>query len=276
MKVFEVIRSGARRLQGASTTPDLDAEYLMAHAARCNRSELWRLDIDGITAPAEQFDALIERRLTGEPLAYILGNAEFFGRTFRVTPDVLIPRSDSETLIYAMQEFVPQAKRVLDMGTGSGALFVTALLELADASGVAIDASQDALFVAENNAQRLGLGRKQAKFAMRDWTQGGWAEGLGRFDLILCNPPYVEAGAALDRGVRDFEPHSALFAGAEGLDDYRIIIPQLRKLMTDGALAILEIGHEQSSAVTEIAQAAGFAVTLRKDLANRPRALVLT
>ena len=154
MKVFEVIRAGARRLQGVSTTPDLDAEYLMAHAARTDRSELWRLDIDGIAPPEREFERLIERRLAAEPLAYILGHAEFFGRSFRVTPDVLIPRSDSETLIYAMLEFAPQAKRVLDMGTGSGALFVTALLELDGASGVAIDASQVALYLAENNAQR--------------------------------------------------------------------------------------------------------------------------
>ena len=276
MKVFEVIRAGSRRLQGVSTTPDLDAEYLMALAARRDRSELWRLDIDGISPPEQDFDTLVERRLAGEPLAYILGNAEFFGRTFRVTPDVLIPRSDSETLIYAMQEFAPKAKRVLDMGTGSGALFVTALLELEGAFGVAIDASQSALFVAENNAQRLGLGREQAKFALRDWAQEGWADGLGHFDLILCNPPYVETEADLDAGVRDFEPHSALFAGPEGLDDYRIIIPQLRKLMTDKGIAIFEIGHEQSESVSEIARENGFDVALRRDLANRPRALILT
>ena len=101
-------------------------------------------------------------------------------------------------------------------------------------------------------------------------------DDLGRFDLILCNPPYVEEAAQLDTDVREFEPHSALFAGPEGLDDYRIIIPQLRNLMTDRGVAILEIGHEQSGAVSEIARAAGFEVALRRDLANRPRALILT
>lgn len=271
----EAIRLGAERLQSVSDTPRLDAEYLMSEAARVARADLWRLDIDGEAAPVEAFESLLQRRLAREPLAYILGNQEFFGRTFRVTSDVLIPRSDSETLIYAMQEHAPHARRVLDMGTGSGALFVTALLELEDASGVAIDASQAALFVAENNAQRLGLGRKQAKFLLRDWTQAGWTEGLGQFDLVLCNPPYVEEDAALDPDVRDYEPASALFAGPEGLDDYRVIIPQLGKLLVPDGVAVLEIGASQEEAVSAIARESGFSVNAHKDLGGRPRALVL-
>ena len=247
----------------------------MSEAARIPRADLWRLDIDGEAVPADAFETLLKRRLAREPLAYILGNQEFFGRTFRVTRDVLIPRSDSETLIYAVQEHAPHARRVLDMGTGSGALFVTALLELEDASGVAIDASQAALFVAENNAQRLGLGRKQAKFLLRDWTQPGWTEGLGQFDLVLCNPPYVEEDAALDPDVRDYEPPAALFAGPEGLDDYRVIIPQLGKLLLAGGVAVLEIGATQEEAVCAIARESGFAVTTHYDLGQRPRALVL-
>ena len=273
---FEVIREAAERLADVSDTPRLDAEYLMCHAAMLRREDLWRLDMEGESVRAEEaFERLVARRLAREPLAYILGDQEFFGRTFRVTPDVLIPRSDSETLIYAMQEYAQHARRVLDMGTGSGALFVTALLELQDASGVAIDASQEALHVAENNSQRLGLGRKQAKFLLRDWTQPGWSDGLGQFDLVLCNPPYVEDEAALEPDVRDYEPASALFAGPEGLDDYRVIIPQLGKLLNEGGFAILEIGATQADSVTAIARESGFDVALRHDLAGRPRALIL-
>ena len=275
MKVFDAIRAAAERLAGVSDTPVLDAEYLMAKAARTARADIWRLDMEGSAPPHDAFRQLVERRLAREPLSYILGHAEFYGRTFRVTPDVLIPRSDSETLIYAALEAAPGAKRVLDLGTGSGALLVTALLELGAATGIGIDASQAALYVAENNAQLLGLGRKQAKFLCRDWTQAGWDEGLGAFDLVLCNPPYVETGAELEPDVREFEPASALFAGPEGLDDYRILIPQLSGLLQEGGVAILEIGYEQAEAVGAIAQGEGFTVSLRRDLANRPRALIL-
>ena len=272
----EAIREAAERLSHVSETARLDAEYLMSMAAKVPREDLWRLDMQGDPIRAEEaFERLVARRLAREPLAYILGNQEFFGRTFRVTPGVLIPRSDSETLIYAVQEHAPHAKRVLDMGTGSGALFVTALLELKDASGVAIDASQDVLHVAENNAQRLGLGRKQAKFLLRDWTKEGWSDGLGQFDLVLCNPPYVADDAPLEPDVRDYEPAAALFAGPEGLDDYRVIIPQLGKLLNEGGLAILEIGATQADSVSAIARDSGFEVTLRHDLAGRPRALIL-
>nr|WP_247717987.1 peptide chain release factor N(5)-glutamine methyltransferase [Qipengyuania proteolytica] len=264
----------AERLADVSDTPRLDAEYLMSLASKFPRTDLWRLDIDGASVP-DGFDALIERRLAREPLAYILGNQEFFGRTFRVTPDVLIPRSDSETLIYAAKDVAGGAKRVLDLGTGSGALFVTALLEIEGSSGIAIDASQAALYVAENNAQILGLGRKQAKFALRDWTNEGWSDDLGQFDLILCNPPYVEDDAALDPDVRDYEPASALFAGPQGLDDYRAIVPQLGKLLLPGGVAILEIGSTQADSVGGIARDSGFSVELRRDLAGRPRALIL-
>jgi release factor glutamine methyltransferase len=163
---------------------------------------------------------------------------------------------------------------VLDLGTGSGALLLAVLAYLREAQGVGIDRSPEALAVAAGNAEQLGL-RPQASFTPGDWHAPGCAESLGTFDLILCNPPYVEETAALDRQVRDFEPASALFAGPEGLDDYRVIIPQLRALMNPQAIAILEIGANQADAVSALAAASGFAVTLHRDLAGRPRALVL-
>jgi release factor glutamine methyltransferase len=132
-----------------------------------------------------------------------------------------------------------------------------------------------ALAAARGNAAALGL-ESRSEFHVRDWTRAGWTTDLGQFDLILCNPPYVESGAGLDRQVRDHEPASALFAGPQGLDDYRILIPQLRALMHAGATAILEIGADQAEAVTALAERSGFAVQLRRDLAGRARALILT
>ena len=192
-----------------------------------------------------------------------------------MTPDTLIPRGDSEVLIDLALEIAPTADRVLDLGTGSGALLVTALLELGGAIGIGTDASGRALDIAERNAQSLGLIGSKARFLLRDWTRPGWTDGLGTFDLILCNPPYVETSADLDPQVRDHEPASALFAGEEGLDDYRVILPQLRKLMSQEAVAIVEIGHDQAESVSEIARKHGFATEIRHDLAKRPRALVL-
>jgi release factor glutamine methyltransferase len=128
--------------------------------------------------------------------------------------------------------------------------------------------------VARANGAALGMGARM-QLDPGDWHAHGWADDLGTFDLILCNPPYVEADAALDRQVRDFEPASALFAGPEGLDDYRVLVPQLRKLMNPNAVAIFEIGANQADAVTAVAGASGFAAALRRDLAQRPRALVL-
>ena len=167
-----------------------------------------------------------------------------------------------------------EAARVLDLGTGTGALLLSVLAET-QARGVGTDRSPAALAVAHDNADLLGV-EDRARFHLLDWTKDGWADDLGQFDLVLCNPPYVEEEAVLDPDVRAHEPHGALFAGPEGLDDYRIILPQLRSLMSEGAVAILEIGHEQSPAVSEIARGEGFAVELRHDLAGRPRALILT
>lgn len=278
MTVGEAIRAAAERLAATSDTARLDAELLMAHAFDVSRSQML-LRYMGHTAP-QRFFGFVERRARHEPVAHITGVQEFYGREFRVTADTLIPRSDSETIIRAALEAKPDAERVLDLGTGSGALLLTFLAELVvpgarrQATGVGIDKSVAAIAVADDNAARVGVGYR-ARVLTADWTKPGWSKPLGTFDLILCNPPYVESGAALDCQVRDFEPASALFAGPEGLDDYRILVPQLRALMNPGAVAIFEIGANQAEAVTALAEANGFVVSLRRDLAERPRALVL-
>lgn len=272
MTAAEAIRVAAERLAATSDTARLDAELLMAHLFGCSRSELLLRHMCDPAPPG--FAALVERRMGHEPVAYITGLQEFYGLPFIVSPATLIPRGDSETLVAAALEAKPDALRVLDLGTGSGALLLAVLACLAKAQGIGTDRSEAALEVARANAEALGL-RPQARFVAADWHAAGWADGLGTFDLILCNPPYVEAEAVLDAQVRDFEPPAALFAGPEGLDDYRVLIPQLRALMNEGAAAVLEIGANQADAVSALAAAAGFATRLHRDLAGRARAFVL-
>jgi release factor glutamine methyltransferase len=267
----EAIRAAATRLAPVSDTARLDAELLMAHALGVSRSEML---LKAMRDPApEGFAALAERRAAHEPVAYITGATEFYGLSLAVTPDTLIPRGDSETLVEAALETIGKTGRAIDLGTGSGALLLAVLANRAGWQGVGIDASQGALAVAAGNAAALGLTDRSA-WHLRDWRALGWADDLGTFDLVLCNPPYVEEGAALAHQVRDFEPAAALFAGPEGLDEYRAIIPQLRVLMNTGAHAILEIGANQVGSVGALAAASGFTVDLRRDLAGRPRALV--
>ena len=270
MKVAEAIRAAAQRLAASSDTARLDAEVLMAHALGTSRSALL---LRQMTDPAPaRFAALVERRLTHEPVAYIVGHQEFYGRDFIVTRDVLIPRGDSEVLVERALSVAPAARRVLDLGTGSGALLLSVLAALPGAQGVGVDASQGALEIARENADALGL-TLRAAMVPGDWTAPGWAADLGRFDLILANPPYVEDEAELAPSVREHEPAEALFAGADGLDDYRVLIPQLPGLLAPHGCAVVEIGASQAPAVAAIAAAAGLESRLHHDLGGRPRVL---
>jgi release factor glutamine methyltransferase len=272
MRIAEAIRAAASTLSDISDTARLDAELLMAHALGVERSAMLVRQMDD-PAP-DTFATLVQRRAACEPIAHILGAQEFYGRSFAVSRDVLIPRGDSETLIDAALAFAPAGARVLDLGTGSGALLITAVLEIDDAHGTGIDASPSALRIAQRNAQQLGVIGARARFLARDWTKDGWRADLGTFDLILCNPPYVEEDAELSPQVRDYEPARALFAGTDGLADYRVLMPQLRALMNEGALAMFEIGYSQADAVTALARSEGFVAQLRHDLANRPRCVI--
>jgi release factor glutamine methyltransferase len=272
VNVSQALREAAVKLTATSDTARLDAEVLMAHALGVTRSELLlRHMTDPVPA---RFAGLIARRLGHEPVAYIVGEQEFFGHCFAVTPAVLIPRGDSEVVVETALEAKPAARRVLDCGTGSGALLLAVLAALPAAEGVGIDRSPDALAVASLNAARLGLAER-ADLRLRDWHRPDWSAGLGQFDLILANPPYVESGAELARSVRDHEPAGALFAGPEGLDDYRVLIPQLPDLLAPAGVALIEIGSSQAEAVSAIAAGAGLAAALRRDLGGRPRALAL-
>lgn len=272
MTVTSALREAAKQLAETSDTARLDAELLMAEALEVSRSDMLLRGSD--LAVPDRFDRLVERRKRHEPVAYILGHQEFYGREFLVTPDVLIPRGDSETIVDVALEHCSDDARVLDLGAGSGALLLTILAEKASATGSGIDASLGAMSIAAANAARLGVADR-AHILHRSWTDEDWRDGLGEFDLIVANPPYVESDAQLDPSVHEYEPAQALFAGEDGLDDYRILIPQLRDLLASAGVVVLEIGHTQDASVAAIAAEAGFTTELHRDLAHRPRALML-
>jgi release factor glutamine methyltransferase len=254
-----------------SATPRLDAELLLAHALGITRERLL-LTLDDWSVPAA-FDALVERRAAHEPVAYLTGTRAFWTIDLHVAPGVLVPRADSETLIEAaVAHFAGTSgpRRVLDLGTGSGALLLAALDEWPDATGVGVDASAAALTIARDNAERLSMADRAQMIA------GGWHGTGAAFDLVLCNPPYIEADAALPAEVRDWEPASALFAGADGLDDYRRLAPLLPAQIAPGGVACIEIGSQQGERAAALFRAVGLGVALRRDLAGLDRCLVVT
>jgi release factor glutamine methyltransferase len=221
----------------------------------------------------ERFWAMVDRRRLGEPVAYITGRRAFWNIELHVGPGVLIPRPDSETLIAAALEHFEGAEppaRILDLGTGPGTLLLAALDLWPKATGLGVDASRRALSYAAANARRLGSDGRT------EWRLGDWAVGVEEcFDLILCNPPYVATDAALGPGVAEHEPAEALFAGPQGLDDYRRIAPQIGRLLCRHGLAAIEIGYDQGESAATLFRAQGLDVRLARDLADRPRALLI-
>ena len=243
----------------------------MAHALGVTREALLLHHLDA-PAPAA-FADFVTRRVAHEPVAYITGSRDFWTITLSVGPGTLIPRGDSETLIEAaVAHFAgtPGPARVLDLGTGPGTLLLAALAEWPMATGLGIDASVPALGYARDNAVRLGMATRAT------FQRGDWGAGLNaRFDLILCNPPYIATGDALPAEVRDHEPAGALFAGADGLDDYRRLAPDIAQLLAPGGLAAIEIGAGQADAVRALFAEAGLAAEVRRDLAGRDRAIIV-
>ena len=267
IRTVDALNEAAARIGGE--TPRLDAEVLLAHHLGCSRGDLL-LNPDCKFDP-QDYEKLVERRANGEPVAHITGTREFWSVTLKVSPAVLIPRPDTETLVeVALKLCAHPPARILDLGTGSGALLLACLSEWPNATGLGVDASLAALAVAQENAQSTGLAGR-ANFQL-----GDWGEGLNeRFDLILSNPPYIAETEEFSEEVRTFEPASALFAGGKGLDDYRRILPQLPGLLNPGGLAVLEIGHKQGPALMAMAADHGFTASLHPDLAGRDRCVAL-
>jgi release factor glutamine methyltransferase len=270
--VTRALAEAARQLVPTSDAARLDAEVLMAEALGIDRDKLLLSPPDGPVP--ERFWPMVERRKTGEPVAYITGRRAFWNIELHVGPGVLIPRPDSEVLIAsALEHFegTPGPKRILDLGTGPGTLLLAALDIWPDATGVGVDSSTEALAYAGSNARRLGFdGRVRLRL-------GDWAKGIRQhFDLILCNPPYVADAGELGPGVGEHEPAEALFAGGDGLDAYRALGPQLPRLLGAGGLAAVEIGFDQAVSAAAVLAHDGLAQRLVHDLAGRPRGLLLT
>ena len=270
--IAKALSRATNELGRASDTPRLDAELLMAEALHIDRDKL-------ILSPPQRdvpkrFGEMLERRKAGEPVAYITGRRAFWNIELHVGPGVLIPRPDSEVLIAsAIEHFEGRdgPGRILDLGTGPGTLLLSALDLWPESTGIGVDVSRTAMSYAAANARRLGF---EARVKLK---QGDWAKGLKeRFDLILCYPPYVAEDAELGPGVRDFEPDEALFAGQDGLDAYRKLAPQLPTLLNSGGLAAIEIGRDQSEAVTDLLARDGLQARVAEDLGGRPRAVLLT
>lgn len=275
MTIADALREAAHALAAISDTPRLDAELLMAEALGTDRGAMLLNRTRDDVPPG--FAPLLDRRMNHEPVAYIIGRQDFWTLTLGVSPAVLVPRADSETLIEAAIAAFPDCApaRILDLGTGSGALLLAALSHWPQAHGVGVDASESALAVARDNAVSCGLSDR-ARMLHGDWRTHGWQDALGGpFDLVLANPPYVETDATLARQVSEHEPHSALFAGADGMDDYRILVPALSALLAPGGVAVFEIGATQRNAVGTLATASGYDAECRQDLAGHDRALIL-
>ncbi|MCG8443949.1 MAG: peptide chain release factor N(5)-glutamine methyltransferase, partial [Caulobacterales bacterium] len=208
-------------------------------------------------------------RLARAPLAHILGARGFWSLDLAVTPDVLVPRPETEHVVEALLAAdAPAHARVLDLGVGSGAILLSVLAERPDAFGLGVDASPAAIAVARRNARAHALAGRCA-FLVSDWD----AALDARFDLIACNPPYVRSGdiAALEPEVRDHEPRGALDGGADGLDAYRRLAPRLTVLLAPGGTAAFEVGAGQAGPVKELFTLAGLSVELGRDLAGRDR-----
>jgi release factor glutamine methyltransferase len=269
--ISRALSRATEQLGKVSDTPRLDAEVLMSAALGITRDRLLLSNPNG-QAP-DAFYEFIERRAKGEPVAYITGQRAFWTIDMAVGPGVLVPRPDSETLIVAAVEYFAGStgpERILDLGTGPGTLLLAALDEWPKAIGLGIDSSEAALYYARRNAERLGMADR-ATFRL-----GNWAEGIeASFDLVLCNPPYVAVGAETGPGVAEYEPAEALYAGNEGLDDYRRLAPEIGRLLAAEGLAAIEIGFDQATSAAALFEAEGLRPSVTPDLAGRPRALLI-
>ena len=257
MTLQQALLSAARQLAADPQLSDFarrDAESLMLHTAGISRAALLSDPTRELTPEQlRRYETFINRRLHHEPLQYIIGIQEFYGLPFRVTRDVLIPRPETEHLVEAVLERLPhdQPVTIADIGTGSGAIAIALAAHLPHASLTALDLSAAALEVAQANAEALNVSNL-IRFSVSNLLDALPAQQRREhFDAIVSNPPYVPTAdaAALHPQVRDYEPASALFAGADGLDVYRKLIPQAHEALKPGGLLALEIGHGQSKAI---------------------------
>ncbi len=268
-------RSALSRAGAASAA--LDARLLMSAAAGLETAALIARSREPLPPLAKAaFDDHLRRRLTGEPVARIVGEKEFWGLPFAIDSATLAPRPETEILVDAVlvevrRRFWPDL-HICDLGTGSGAIIVALLAELREARGTATDISAAALATARRNAERHGVAAR-IRFQQADFA----SEPNGPFDVVVSNPPYVASGhiARLDPDVRDFDPHTALDGGRDGLAAYRAILARAPALLRRGGLLAVEVGHGQSDAVASLCRAAGLdGVAIASDLAGIERVVL--
>ncbi|MBW8813356.1 MAG: peptide chain release factor N(5)-glutamine methyltransferase [Caulobacterales bacterium] len=266
---------GARaRLEAAGLAgPVIDARLLVEAAADATRTDIVTDPHRPLTADQEAtLEDYVARRERREPVSHILGRKGFWKIMLKVTPDVLTPRPDTETVVeYVLRDFPERAAwRVLDLGVGSGAILLAILAERPAARGLGVDVSEEALAVARDNAAGLGLGGRTA-LLRGDWTAGLDGES---FDLVVANPPYIASAVieTLEPEVKDHEPRLALEGGADGLDHYRVLAPEILRVLKPGGRFAVEIGYDQKAAVEALFREAGaIGVSTIRDLGDRDR-----
>ncbi len=251
-----------------------DARILLCAAANFSHVDLISQAYDEVPSGVlEKFNASIDRRLAHEPIAYILGEKAFWSLTFIVNEHVLIPRPETEGVVERGLELMRKVERpaILDIGTGTGAILMSMLSERDDASGMGVDISVEALSVAKQNAANFGV-KNRCSFLQSDYLQNV----SGQYDLLVSNPPYITEAAMGDlaKNVKAYEPDLALRGGEDGLEAYRQITEQARRVLTPGGYLVYEIGYDQGDAVCALLASAGYTeITCLKDLAGHDRVI---
>ncbi|HEV8039981.1 MAG TPA: peptide chain release factor N(5)-glutamine methyltransferase [Bryobacteraceae bacterium] len=270
MTILTALLQGTKLFEEDSiAAPRLTAEVLLSHALHREREYLYAHPEEELTEVAWiHYGRYLHQRLQGKPTQYITGRQEFYGREFRVTPDVLIPRPETEHLVEASLSHIHPGDKVLDVGTGSGAIAISIALE-STAQVYATDISTAALRVAAENARRLSA---PVLFFAADLLS---CFANASFDLIASNPPYVPKTdhPALQREVRDYEPEVALFGGPSGLEIYERLIPEARRVLRPGGWLLLELGYNSLERVREMLGAGWCEISVQADLAGLPRVL---
>ncbi|MES2343568.1 MAG: peptide chain release factor N(5)-glutamine methyltransferase [Pseudomonadota bacterium] len=279
LTLLQAWQGAKARLEAAGLGgPVIDARLLVEAAAGATRADIVGDPYRLLTAEQEATLAdYLSRRERREPVSHILGRKGFWKIMLSVTPDVLTPRPDTETIMDAVLPAFPEemAFNVLDLGVGSGAILLAILAERPAAKGLGIDVSEEALAVARENAANLGLAGRLA-LLRGDWTAG---LGDGSFDLVVSNPPYIATDVieTLEPEVRDHEPRLALDGGPDGLDHYRLLAPEILRVLKPGGMFAVEIGFDQKQAVEDLFRAAGAqGVTTIRDLSTRDRVVTGT
>lgn len=263
MNVRDILKQLRVRFAAAGLdTPDLDARILARHFLGLTDADLITGQANATLEQMEALDAAIERRLQGEPVSRILGFREFWGMSFKITPDTLDPRPDTERLVEMAVESLKDnpPRHILDLGTGSGCILLALLKEFPEAHGIGIDINQGAVDVSRENTEVNGLSMRSR------FRQGNWTDSLteldGLFDLIVSNPPYIPESdiKSLSPEVRNHDPILALAGGKDGLDPYRILITEIKKFLAPGGLCLFEIGQNQDADLVRLVEESGLVV----------------